>query len=176
MRNTSWALVTALAVLPACGSDPASVVEEEPPEEEEQEEPRPTLVGTVIASGAFDIVPVATADVTDPNFLIARSFEASLPFSLGPTAGKLLVLSVREVRNALACPPLVVFTTECGTMVVLEQDGPEPGRRPGRLTVVGARAGHVLPMGGLRAEAASGADMTHLQRGRVRPAMAGATH
>jgi hypothetical protein len=135
MRNTSWALLTALAVLPAFGSDPASVVEEEPPEEEEQEEPRPTLVGTVIASGAYDIVPVATADVTDPNFLIARRFEASLPFNLGPSAGKLLVLSVREVRNALECSPEVVFTTECGTMVVLEQDGPEPGRRPGRLTV-----------------------------------------
>ena len=57
MRNTTWALLTALAVLPGCGSDPAAVVEEEPPVEEEPEEPRPTLVGTVIASGAYDIVP-----------------------------------------------------------------------------------------------------------------------
>jgi hypothetical protein len=115
----SWALCTALVVLPACASDPAVVTVEE------EEEPKPTLVGTVIAMGAFDITPVSTPSVTDPNFLIARRFEGALPDSLSPTAGELLVLSVREVRNALPCP----------TMVVLEQDGPEPGRRPGRLTV-----------------------------------------
>ena len=110
-------------------------MEEQEQEEEVQDEPRPTLVGIVIASGAFDIVPVAVADNTDPDFLIARSFEASLPLSLDPTAGKLLVLSVREVRNALKCPKLAFFIRDCATMVVLEQDGPEPGRRPGRLTV-----------------------------------------
>ena len=125
----SWALLTALVFHPACGGDPATVTMEEEPE------PRPTLVGTVIASGAFDITPVPIPSVVDPNFLIARRFEANLPASLEPTAGKLLVLSVREVRNALACPRLIFFITDCATMVVLEQDGPEPGRRPGRLTV-----------------------------------------
>jgi len=86
-------------------------------------------------------------------------------------AGKLLVLSVQEAHNALACSPLVVFTTECGTMVVLEQD--EVGTSAGPLDSVGAQASQVLPMGRL---AASGVDLTHLQRGRVCPAMAGAAH
>ena len=52
------------------------------------------------------------------------------------TIGKLLVLSMREVLAGLQCPSRN-FVTECGTMVVLEQDGPIPGRRPGRLTVSG---------------------------------------
>lgn len=120
-------LLPALMVLGACGDDPVAVVIDD-------EEPRPTLVGTVIASGAFDVTPVPIPTIGDPNFLIAHRFVGSLPANLDTTAGKLLVLSVREVLNALPCPT-VIFITECATMVVLELDGPELGRRPGRLTV-----------------------------------------
>lgn len=100
----------------------------------EKAEPKPPLVGTVIASGAFDITPVPLPTIDDPDFLMARRLEGNFAANLAPTAGKLLVLSLREVLDALECPTFVLIT-ECATMVVLEQDGPEPGRRPGRLTV-----------------------------------------
>ena len=127
--DPSGELLTVLVVLAACGGDPVTVTTNA-----EKAEPKPALVGTVIASGAFDITPVPVPTIGDPDFLIARRFEGNLSANLAPTAGKLLVLSVREVLDALECPT-AIFITECATMVVLEQDGPEPGRRPGRLTV-----------------------------------------
>ena len=145
------ALFTVFVVLAACAGDPATVTTDV-----EKAEPKPALVGTLIASGAFDITPVPVPTIGDPDFLIARRFEGDLPASLDSTAGKLLVLSVREVLDALECPT-AIFITECATMVVLEQDGPEPGRRPGRLTVSMPDAATFYPWGSfeLRPEAES---------------------
>jgi len=131
----SWALL--LLGLAACGSDPVEL-SEEPPDEPAPpvEEPAPPLAGVVIATDTIDIAPVPVPTIGDPDFLIPRKFVGDLPLNLEPTTGKLLVLSVREVLAGLPCPSRN-FVTECGTMVVLEQDGPIPGRRPGRLTVSG---------------------------------------
>ncbi len=124
----SWFFALSCA---ACGSDPVEIIVEVRPEE-----PGAPLTGLVIASDTIDIAPVPVPTIGDPDFLVARQFTGVLPTDLPPTAGKLLVLSVREVLAALPCPS-ANFVTECATMVVLEQDGPVPGRRPGRLTVSG---------------------------------------
>ena len=84
-----------------------------------------------------------------PDFLVPRQIEGTLPLDLGPTAGKLLVLSLHEVLESRSCqtPGYTGFSSECATMVVLERDGPELGRRPGRLTLSAPRAGTYYPWG-----------------------------
>ena len=124
-----------------CGNGATEVVVDEP-----GEQPPPPLTGTIIASGAFDIDPVTVTTITEPGFLTPRRFEGTLPADLTTTSGKLLVLSVREVLNALPCPTDGSIT-ECATMVVLEQDGSEPGRRPGRLSFLGSRPVTYYPWG-----------------------------
>ncbi len=130
-----------IALCLGCGNAATDVVDDVPAEEQP-----PPLTGTVIASGAFDIDPVSVTTITEPGFLIARRFEGNLPADLAPASGKLLVLSVREVRNALRCPT-AGFITECATMVVLEQDGTEPGSRPGRLSFLGSKPVTYYPWG-----------------------------
>ena len=65
--------------------------------------------------------------------LVAREKLGTVPAGLVPAAGKVLVLSVRDLAN----PDLVCgggnWSDTCASMVVLEQPGIDPGRRPGRV-------------------------------------------
>lgn len=146
LGRTRW--VVALFALAGCGTDPVAVTEEN------SEGPRQLLTGVVIATDTIDIAPVSEAVLSDPYFLVPRQIEGTLPLDLGPTAGKLLVLSIHEVLDALPCPGSGYneiagygFSSECATMVVLEQDGPALGRRPGRLTLSAPTAGTYYPWG-----------------------------
>ena len=104
-------------------------------EREEDETGRPVLSGTVIASDSFDVIPVQTADLSNPAFLVTHPWFEMFQTSMGDTAGRLLVLSVRDLsRPSAICGP-GDFTDDCAIMVVLERSVAEPGRRPGRLKV-----------------------------------------
>ena len=124
--------------LAACGSDPVEVVEDAP------EGPVP-LSGVVLATDTVDI-PASSSEFYVPN-----RYAGTLPEDLGSTAGKLLVLSLRDAVASPLCPNGDI--PECRTpvvMVVLERDGPELGRRPGRLTVSGPDPVTYYPWGNFR--------------------------
>lgn len=93
--------------------------------------PPDPLTGTVIATDSVEVVFVNAFDVSNPNFLIIHEFSGDLPDDVGPTAGRLLVLSVQDVsRPGWTCTG-GVFSSDCALLEVAERMG-----RPGRLSVV----------------------------------------
>ena len=114
------------------GSDPSTP--NTPPSQPDNTPPPPPPPPTnIIAADSFDVIPAGAVDFSDPAFLVAREKLGTVPAGLVPAAGKVLVLSVRDLAN----PDLVCgggnWSDTCASMVVLEQPGIDPGRRPGRV-------------------------------------------
>ncbi len=127
-RRRSLVLVTTLLV--ACtGTELATG-----PTHEEEVSVDNTLppVGTVIAQDSIDIV--LNPQLTGTNFVVGRQFTGSLPSGLASTAGRQLVLVVRDLSNPdVVCEP-GLFNVTCASMVVIDGLG-NPGRKPGRLSL-----------------------------------------
>lgn len=130
MRPRSFLPFVLLALQGCGGSAAAPIVDIE-----EDEPEAPLLTGRVIASDAFEVIPVAGIDFSNPDFLIVREFDRVVPIAIGATTGKLLVFSVRDIGRPDAECEAAVFGSECASLVVLERAGTEPGTRPARLTV-----------------------------------------
>ena len=93
LRLGAVLLIAGLAA--SCGDDGVM-----PMEAELVTTPPPTVLsGRVLAAGSFDV------PATETNFRVDRySGGGALPADVGPTAGQLLVLSVRDVsRPNIAC-------------------------------------------------------------------------
>jgi hypothetical protein len=129
--------LSSLSVLMACGATETPLGLEDPaPIEDPIDDPVVTLIeGVVIASDTLDITPVLIADVSDPKFLVPYQWQNNLPSNLEPTAGKLLVFSLREITDPDADCGQSDFDASCASMVVIENTVEEPGLRPGRLAV-----------------------------------------
>ena len=114
------------------GSDPTTVNTPPPIVDDSPPSPPPPPTN-IIAADSFDVVPSGSVDFSDPNFLVAREKLGTVPEGLVPGNGKLLVLAVRDLNN----PELICgggsWSDTCASMVVLEREGIEPGRRPGRV-------------------------------------------
>ncbi len=127
---SSVAVVTALTFGCGGGSDPTTVITPPPQADDAPPPPPPT---NIIAADSFDVIPSGAVDFDDPAFLISREKLGTVPAGVVPGAGKLLVLSLRDLND----PNLVCgggsWSDACSSMVVLEQEGIEPGRRPGRV-------------------------------------------
>ncbi len=120
-------LVAALA----CGGEADVITDPDPdPTAGETSE----LAGTVIAADSFDVVPVAVADIADPEFLVVREHKGGFPHTRNTAAGKVLVLSVRDLSRPEAVCSNATFSEECASMVVLERSE-GIGRRPGRISL-----------------------------------------
>jgi len=114
------------------GSDPTTV-NTPSPQTDDTPPPPPPPPTNIIAADSFDVIPAEAVVFSDPNFLVAREALGTVPAGLVSGAGKVLVLSVRDLTN----PDLVCgggsWSDACASMVVLEQEGIDPGRRPGRV-------------------------------------------
>ncbi len=124
----SIAVLVLLAFGCGGGSDPTTV--NTPPPMADDPPPTPT---NIIAADSFDVIPVDAVVFSDPNFLVAREKLGTVPQGLVPSNGKMLVLSVRDLTNPNLICGAGSWSPTCASMVVLEQEGVEPGRRPGRL-------------------------------------------
>ena len=126
----SIAVLVLLAFGCGCGSDPTTV---NTPPPIDDDPPQPPLPTNIIAAESFDVIPVDARVFNDPFFLVEREKLGAVPQGLVPSNGKLLVLSVRDLTD----PDLICgagsWSPTCASMVVLEQEGVAPGRRPGRL-------------------------------------------
>jgi hypothetical protein len=135
----SVTVVTLLILGCGGGSDPTEVVTPPTPVDNTPLPPAPAT--NIIAADSFDVIPAEAVDFNDPAFLVAREALGTVPAGLVAASGKVLVLSVRDLAN----PDLLCgggsWSDACSSMVVLEQEGIEPGRRPGRveLSLLGGR-------------------------------------
>ena len=125
----SIAVLVVLAFGCGGGSDPTTV--NTPSIDDDSALPPPPT--NIIAADSFDVIPVESVVFSDPNFLVERATLGVVPQGLVPSNGKLLVLSVRDLTDPdLICGP-GSWSPTCASMVVLEREGAEPGRRPGRI-------------------------------------------
>ena len=126
----STAVLVLLAFACGGGSDPTTV---NPPPTIADDPPPPPPPTNIIAADSFDVIPAEAVVFDDPNFLVEREKLGAIPQGLVPSNGKMLVLSVRDLTD----PDLICgagsWSPTCASIVVLEQEGVEPGRRPGRL-------------------------------------------
>ncbi len=102
------------------------------PEEEVSGDGTPPPVGAVIAQDSIDVV--INSELVGTDFVVGRRFTGLLPTDLGSTAGRQLVLVVRDRSNPdVVCDP-GLFNITCASMVVIDSVG-GLGRRPGRLSL-----------------------------------------
>ena len=120
----SIAVLVLLAFGCGGGSDPTAV-DTSPPMDDSP--PPPT---NIIAADSFQVIPV---EVRGPGFLVEFSKQGAMPQGLVPSDGKLLVFSVKDLND----PNLICgdgnWGSTCASMILIEQEGLEPGRLPGRL-------------------------------------------
>ena len=103
-----------------------------PTQEEEGGDNAPPPVGTIIAQDSIDIA--VDPELTGTDFVVGRRFRGSLPSGIPSTAGRRLVLVVRDLSNPdVVCEP-GLFNVTCASMVVIDGLG-SLGRRPGRLSL-----------------------------------------
>ena len=101
-------------------------------EEEISGDGTPPPVGAVIAQDSIDVV--INSELVGTDFVVGRRFTGLLPTDLGSTAGRQLVLVVRDLSNPdVVCEP-GLFNITCASMVVIDGVG-GLGRRPGRLSL-----------------------------------------
>ncbi len=126
----SIAVLVLLAFGCGGGSDPTTV---NPPPPIADDPPPPPPPTNIIAADSFDVIPAVAVVFDDPNFLVEREKLGTIPQGLVPSNGKMLVLSVRDLTD----PDLICGTGNwgptCASMILIEQEGLEPGRLPGRL-------------------------------------------
>ena len=124
----SIAVLVLLAVGCGGGSDPTAA--DTPPIDDD---PAPPPATNIIAADSFQVIPVEVRVFGDPNFLVDFWKRGAVPQGLVPSDGKLLVLSVKDLND----PNLICGTgnwgSTCASMILIEQEGLEPGRLPGRL-------------------------------------------
>ena len=128
-RRRSSLLLATIMLVACSGSELATGPA---PEEEVSGDGTPPPVGAVIAQDSIDIV--INPDLIGTDFVFGRRFTGSLPNSLASTAGRQLVLVVRDLSNPdVICEP-GLFNLTCASMVVIDGLG-NPGRKPGRLSL-----------------------------------------
>ena len=97
------------------------------------DDPAPPPTTNIIATDSFQVIPVEVRVFGGPNFPVEFSKRGAMPQGLVPSDGKLLVLSVKDLND----PNLICGTgnwgSTCASMILIEQEGLEPGRLPGRL-------------------------------------------
>ncbi len=133
-RGTNMRPILSIAVLVllafGCGggSDPTTV---DTPTTDDPALPPPST--NIIGVDSFHVDPVEVRVFGDPNFLMEWAKGGVVPQGLVPSDGKLLVLSVKDVTD----PDLICGTGNwgptCASMILIEQEGRDPGRLPGRL-------------------------------------------
>ena len=125
----SIAVLVLLAFGCGGGSDPTAV-DTSPPIDDDAAPPPTT---NIIAADSFQVLPVEVRVFGDPNFLREFWRRGVVPQGLVPSDGKLLVLSVKDLTD----PDLICGTGNwgptCASMILIEQEGLEPGRLAGRL-------------------------------------------
>ena len=161
-RRGSWLLATIMLV--ACSG--SELVTDPGVEEEISGDGTPPPVGAVIAQDSIDVV--INSELVGTDFVVGRRFTGLLPTDLGSTAGRQLVLVVRDLSNPdVVCDPgLFNITCAHGRDRRHRWLGATPRQA---VTLHVDRSRDVLHSGELHTRSGAAGLLTHLPRGRVRP-------